>query len=1088
VPGDTASSPTAPPRFSTPMSRTKPSLILLLALAGMAAAAGERPNIVYFFADDLGWAGVKPNQAIAAAEGTDMSELGKVLTPHIDSIVDGGINFTRAYGNPVCSPSRSCQQTGFHQGHTWTDRNDPDASKAMRTMDPTMGRLLAAAGYRNGMYGKWGYGTSANRSNPVVNHEQTLPIHHGYHDVLVENNHLRAHSYQLESLWRSFVDDDGTVVTDTTLVDNDSLYPELRYNTGFYFIDDLYATAARDFISAELAKQKAAAELRPFFAQVSFQVPHSDDNGSPSAFDEVTSVDGWYDDYTDAGVDDSSWDNGMRYYAAMLTHMDRHIGAILDLLADPDGDPGTDDSVLEDTLIIFASDNGGASNSAPANFNINGHLARNKGHVFEGGIRVPLAFRWDGTIAPGRSSNRRVCITDMLPTFCELAGVEEPVGLDGVSFAPLLTGEGSLRERRWLAYEDHNNGAFDWALIKDDYKLIQESGGALRLYQLDDDEDESQNRADWAAEQQRVAEMLGIARAEGLDEGDDFANTWPTWTGGDGADVNAPSSWTEDNPWSFPDRWTYGETPRAHWNAVVANPDAANRGAVLGDSIRTLGFEVSGNPGTGHTQTVTLGSGVSLEGRNEIRVGDHGVLELDGGTLSSARWLAIRPEGALRGAGTIAADLENEGTLDITRASDRPVPGDGAEVIANGGFELGTADGSGDYTYSGIDAWTTTPAGDPSADAAKPNDPHGGSFRGLVHGTPSEQENLALVQDTGIPILDGDRYTLSFHAKGKGNWEGGSDRIRIRVFYEGASDPVDLLSTTVPGNDAWTFSSLPIGPVTDPGALGRSIQVLFVPDQDAENGSTEWASLDDVSLTRDSAPSSLPGARELGIGGDLRAFPHSTLGLRLGPTDHSRLVVSGHASLAGSLAISLDPGFTPDHGDSFVVLTAASRDGSFGHPDDRALADTGQPFKISYAPTAVTLTAIGITSSGVPYDWLEERGLVSPGSGDAAYEAAALADADRDGCKAADEYVAGTDPNEAASVFRVAGVSSAGGSLTLEWGSVAGREYSVLAAEGLSAPFTHYSGPHPATPPTNRLAIPIAGIRRFFRVSASLVE
>ena len=79
-----------------------------------------------------------------------MSEISKIITPNIDKLVAGGLNFTHSYSNPVCSPSRSSQQTGFHQGHTWADWNDPSDDKAMRTQDPTMGKVLAKAGYRNG--------------------------------------------------------------------------------------------------------------------------------------------------------------------------------------------------------------------------------------------------------------------------------------------------------------------------------------------------------------------------------------------------------------------------------------------------------------------------------------------------------------------------------------------------------------------------------------------------------------------------------------------------------------------------------------------------------------------------------------------------------------------------------------------------------------------------------------------------------------------------------------------------------------------------------------------------------------------------
>ena len=107
-------------------------------LASFAFGA-ERPNILYLYVDDLGWGSIGPNgQAERKAAGKPY-----VLTPNLDRLAEQGINFTRGYGCTVCSPARSSQQTGFHQGYTFADRNDPDnAKKAIRKDDITMGDAL----------------------------------------------------------------------------------------------------------------------------------------------------------------------------------------------------------------------------------------------------------------------------------------------------------------------------------------------------------------------------------------------------------------------------------------------------------------------------------------------------------------------------------------------------------------------------------------------------------------------------------------------------------------------------------------------------------------------------------------------------------------------------------------------------------------------------------------------------------------------------------------------------------------------------------------------------------------------------------
>ncbi|NNE92489.1 MAG: sulfatase-like hydrolase/transferase, partial [Verrucomicrobiales bacterium] len=172
----------------------------LLFSTTLFAADAPRPNILYFYVDDMGWGSIGPNgQAERRAKG-----LPTVKTPNLDKLAAQGVNFTRAYGCTVCSPARSSQQTGFHQGHTFADRNDPDnAMKAIRKDDVTMGDALAAADYMTGYWGKWGYGGSKDMENPVIENVQTLPTSHGYQHVLCELHHVRAHTFFQPTLWKA---------------------------------------------------------------------------------------------------------------------------------------------------------------------------------------------------------------------------------------------------------------------------------------------------------------------------------------------------------------------------------------------------------------------------------------------------------------------------------------------------------------------------------------------------------------------------------------------------------------------------------------------------------------------------------------------------------------------------------------------------------------------------------------------------------------------------------------------------------------------------------------------------------------------
>ncbi|MED5575923.1 MAG: sulfatase-like hydrolase/transferase, partial [Planctomycetota bacterium] len=173
-------------------------VLVTISATRLIADQPARPNILYFYVDDMGWGAIGPNGQLARqAKG-----LPYVRTPNLDLLARQGLNFTRGYGCHVCSPARSSQQSGFHQGHTYADRNDPNnAKKAMRADDILMGDALSAAGYVTGYWGKWGYGGSKDPVRPVIENIQTLPTSHGYKYVLAELHHVRAHTFFQPTLW-----------------------------------------------------------------------------------------------------------------------------------------------------------------------------------------------------------------------------------------------------------------------------------------------------------------------------------------------------------------------------------------------------------------------------------------------------------------------------------------------------------------------------------------------------------------------------------------------------------------------------------------------------------------------------------------------------------------------------------------------------------------------------------------------------------------------------------------------------------------------------------------------------------------------
>ena len=146
----------------------------------------------------------------------------------------------------------------------------------------------------------------------------------------------------------------------------------------------------------------------------------------------------------------------------MVTRIDAHFGNILKALEDPNGDGDSSDSVADNTLVVFQSDNGGPRGSNLSEFDANGGLRGTKGMIYEGGIRVPLVIRWpavihaQSTLQAGTNCSKPVDVSDLLPTFCEVAEVAPPLGIDGVSIAPTLTGLGYQRRRDFIVHERKN--------------------------------------------------------------------------------------------------------------------------------------------------------------------------------------------------------------------------------------------------------------------------------------------------------------------------------------------------------------------------------------------------------------------------------------------------------------------------------------------------------------------------------------------------------------------------------------------------------------------------------------------------------
>ncbi|TWT84291.1 Arylsulfatase [Planctomycetes bacterium CA13] len=643
--------------------------VLLLSVVGakdVVANAPPRPNILFFYVDDMGWGSIGPN----AQAARKAKNLPYVRTPNLDQLAAEGINFKRGYGCHVCSPARSSLQTGFHQGHTFADRNDPDnAKKAIRADDVTIGDALSDAGYVTGYWGKWGYGGSKDKTNPVIENVQTLPTSHGYKFVLAELHHVRAHTFFQPTLWsapaatksigglelipNSMAEYKNRSYPNTPALQNDANYPTTAY------CDDAYAFAALDFVRKQGQNYNQTGQ--PFHGLLAVQIPHA-------PFGEIATLPDWDNAYADDPHYKSLADQ-TRQWAAMVTRIDAHFGNILAALDDPNNDGDTSDSIADNTLVVFQSDNGGPSGKNNVELDANGGLSGTKGKIQEGGIRVPLLMRWPARITAesklkaGTNCDMVVDVTDLLPTFCELAGAPVPLGIDGVSIAPALLGSGQQRHREFIIHEAGNGQS----IIRRNHKLVRSNNSPLKLYDLEADRTETSNIA--ARHPQLVKELETLLLGERVAEPRGFANTYHQWTGQDGAKTSDADNWTDykyaNEGISY---MTDDGAPQLSWTARIANTSDQPRTAQVDADMEVLGLEVSGNATENANQSLILGPKVNLTGRNEIRLMPDATLTVNGGVVSTLRWIDLHAGATLNGHGSINAIIYNCGSVIATGA------------------------------------------------------------------------------------------------------------------------------------------------------------------------------------------------------------------------------------------------------------------------------------------------------------------------------------------------------------------------------------------------------------------------------------
>lgn len=482
--------------------------VLVLALGINGCKEQRPPNIVFILADDLGYGEV-------GCYGQ-----GLIETPNIDRLADHGMRFTQFYsGAPVCAPARCVLLTGMHSGHAYIRGNDEwrergpvwDFAKAVE--DPglegqrpvpdsvlTVAEILQNAGYKTACVGKWGLGAPFTEGAP---NNQGFDFFYGY------NCQRQAHTYYPRHLWKN---------EEKVWLSNELVVPGTRLEAGADPFDESsyskYALA--DYAPALMLDETLgfldANHSSPFFLYFTTPIPHVPLQAPDSLVNYYRQKFGKEEPYTgERGYFPNR--SPRATYAAMITYLDYQVGMIIERLKEL--------GVYENTVIFFTSDNGPSyAGGADSEFfdsakPFSSMQGRAKGSVYEGGIRVPLIVHWPGKTERSQSSDHIGVFYDIMPTLCEIAGIDPLSGVDGVSLIPVLNGRKKVKTHEFLYWEFPESGG-QQAVRMDQWKAIRknmhEANLEIELFDLKTDTSESRNVA--AEHPDIIARMEWIMRTE----------------------------------------------------------------------------------------------------------------------------------------------------------------------------------------------------------------------------------------------------------------------------------------------------------------------------------------------------------------------------------------------------------------------------------------------------------------------------------------------------------------------------------------------------------------------------------------------
>jgi len=401
-------------------------MVFLQFNAAAQSSIASKPNIIFILADDLGYA--------------DLSFTGgkDVKTPHIDALAAKGIFLKNCYANStVCSPSRAALLTGLYPDLVGVPgvirQQEKDSWGYLKKDAILLPAVLKKSGYQTAIIGKWHLGFD----KPNIPNSKGFDQFKGFLGDMMDD----YYTHRREGInW---------------MRENEKEIDPKGHAT------DLFTDWAIDYV---VEKNKSTA---PYFLYLAYNAPHFPIQPPAEFLDKVKQRE---PDATESRAKN----------IALVEHLDTSIGKLMATL-EASGQ-------MNNTIIVFSSDNGGSLPHGQSNGTLNG----GKQDMLEGGIKVPAVVVWKDKIKAGGSSDQLALLMDFFPTLANIAGASVEHKVNGINLTPVLKGTGSIQTDRtvyWMRREGgQHNGLAYYAARKENVKILQNNPfEAFKGYDLDKD-------------------------------------------------------------------------------------------------------------------------------------------------------------------------------------------------------------------------------------------------------------------------------------------------------------------------------------------------------------------------------------------------------------------------------------------------------------------------------------------------------------------------------------------------------------------------------------------------------------------------